>query len=148
MPIVDDNDINVFLPDDKIMAENANLLDSVKEDADRIVRGNLAGYVDAVEMATWTTPDDTPLIIRAIGGRLCAALIYRRAYSEDSLEDPQYAQFLYNEAMTLLNRIIAGDLTLDPDVVPGIELTTDLFYPNDPNTDPPKFRMSDTPRQF
>ena len=143
MAIVDDNDINKFLPQDKLSAESALLLEEVMEDAERIVRGNLAGYVDAAELATWTTPDDTPDIIRAIGGRLCAAAIYRRAYSEDSLDDPQYAQFLYNEAMGLIKGIQEGTIIIDPGVVPGIELTTDMFYPNDPNTDPPKFRMSD-----
>ena len=142
MAIVDDNDINKFLPQDKLQAETAPLLEEIKEDADRIVKGNLAGYVDALEMAAWTTPDDTPVIIRAIGGRLCAAQIYRRAYSEDSLDDPTYAQTLYDQAMELLMRIISGDLSIDDTIVPGIELTTDLFYPNDPNTDAPKFTMS------
>ena len=142
MPIVDDHDINKFLPQDKLTAESALLLEEVMEDSERIVRGNLAGYVDAVELATWTTPDTTPGIIRAIGGRLCAAAIYRRAYSEDSLDDPQYAQFLYNEAMALIKGIQDGTVVIDPDIVPGIELTSDMFYPNDPNTDPPKFTMS------
>jgi len=142
MAIVDDNDINKFLPQDKLSAESSLLLEETKEDAERIVTGNLAGYVDSTIMATWTTPDDTPGIIRAIGGRLCAAMIYRRSYSEDSLDDPTYAQTLYDQAMSLLNRIITGDLTIDDTIVPGIELTTDLFYPNDPNTDAPKFTMS------
>lgn len=141
MALVDDNDINVHLPTDKISAEEGDLLDEIKEDIERIIRGYLTGYVDALEMATWLTPETTPGTIRAIGGRLGAAFIYRRRYSEDSLDDPQYAQFKYNEAMMMLQRIIDGTITLDSDDV-GSGLTTDMFYPNDPNTDPPKFTMN------
>jgi len=143
MSLVDDNDINVHLPTDKISAEEGDLLEEIREDIERIIRGYLAGHVDAVEMALWVDPDSTPSIIRAIGGRLGAAFIYRRRYSEDSLDDPQYAQFKYNEAMMMLQSIINGDIVVDPDAPPGgVALTTDLFYPNDPNTDPPKFTMS------
>ena len=144
MPLVDDTDINVHLPEDKLTAESAaGDLEAVKEDAERVIRGYLAGYISAAEMATWTTPGTTPGTIRAIGGRLCAAFIYRLRYSEDSLDDPEYAQNKYNEAMALIQGIINGTITVD-----GIDpsetnaLTTDMFYPNDPNTDPPKFSMS------
>lgn len=142
MPLIDDDDINVHLPTDKISLEEGDLVEEIKEDIERIIRGYLAGHVDPLEMATWLTPETTPTIIRAIGGRLGAAFVYRKRYSEDSLDDPQYAQFKYNEAMSMLQGIIAGDITLDPDDPTGIELTADLFYPNDPNTDPPKFTMS------
>jgi len=143
MALVDDNDINVHLPTDKISAEEGDLLEEIKEDIERVIRGYLAGHVDALEMALWVDPDSTPTMIRAIGGRLGASFIYRKRYSEDSLEDPQYAQFKYNEAMAMLNGIINGDIELDPDDPSGVTLTLDMFYPNDPNTDPPKFRMSD-----
>lgn len=142
MPLVDDNDINVHLPTDKISIEEGDLVEEIKEDIERIIRGYLAGHIDAADMLLWVDPDSTPEIIRAIGGRLGAAFVYRKRYSEDSLEDPQYAQFKYNEAMSMLNMIIAGDITLDPDEPGGIEFTLDLFYPNDPGTDPPKFTMS------
>jgi hypothetical protein len=143
MPLVNDDDINVHLPTDKISAEEGELLEGIKEDIERIIRGYLAGHVDPLEMAAWLTPETTPDIIRAIGGRLGAAFIYRKRYSEDSLDDPQYAQFKYNEAMAMLTGIIAGDIAVDPDIPPvGVEFTSDLFYPNDPNTDPPKFTMS------
>lgn len=142
MPIIDDDDINVHLPQDKLTAESAaGDLAEVKEDADRIIRGTLAGYVDAAAMALWTTPAATPKLIRAIGGRLAAAFIYRLRYSEDSLDDPQYAQFKYDEAMKLLQGIINGTVTLEELPDQGIQLTEDMFFPNDPNTAPPKFRM-------
>jgi hypothetical protein len=142
MPLIDDNDINVHLPEDKISAEETALLEEVKEDVERIIRGNLAGFIDPLEMAQWTTPDDTPQLIRAIGGRLGAAFIYRKRYSEDSLDDPQYAQFKYNEAMSMINGIRTGQLTLEEVPTDTLVFTTDMFYPNDPNTDAPKFTMS------
>lgn len=143
MALVDDNDINVHLPTDKISAEEGDLLEEIKEDIERIIKGYLAGHVDAAILVTWATPDTTPATIRAIGGRLGAAFIYRKRYSEDSLDDPQYAQFKYNEAMQMLQMIISGDIVIDPTDPGGITFTLDMFYPNDPNTDPPKFRMSD-----
>lgn len=141
--LVDDNDINVHLPTDKISAEEGDLLEEIKEDIERVIKGYLAGHVDSLILAAWLTPATTPETIRAIGGRLGAAFIYRKRYSEDSLDDPSYAQFKYNEAMSMLQQIIAGDIILDPTAPGGVTLTLDMFYPNDPNTDPPKFRMSD-----
>jgi hypothetical protein len=143
MTLVDENDINVHLPEDKLVADAEPLLDEIYEDIERIIRGNLAGQIDSSEMATWLTPDTTPKLIRAIGGRLGAAFIYRRRYSEDSLDDPEYAQFKYNEAMMMIQGIIDGTLVLEE--VPlevGLALTTDMFYPNDPLTDPPKFSIN------
>jgi hypothetical protein len=141
MPLVDDTDINIHLPLDKIQAESVDNLDEIKDDAERVIRGILAGHVDPVEMALWTAPDTTPGVIRAIGGRLCAAFIYRLRYSEDSLDDPQYAQFKYDEAMRLLTGIVNGDVSIEDDPS-TVNLNTDMFYPNDANTDPPKFSMS------
>lgn len=143
MALVDENDINVHLPEDKLVADGEPLLDQILEDIERIIRGNLAGTIDSAVMALWLTPDDTPELIRAIGGRLGAAFIYRRRYSEDSLDDPQYAQFKYDEAMAMILGIKSGDLTIEelPDEL-GFALTLDLFYPNDPGTDPPKFSIN------
>lgn len=143
MALVDENDINVHLPEDKLVADAEPLLDQIQEDIERIIRGNLAGSIDPAIMALWLTPDDTPALIRAIGGRLGAAFIYRRRYSEDSLDDPQYAQFKYDEAMAMIAGIKSGDLSLEE--VPGelgLALTLDMFYPNDPGTDPPKFSIN------
>lgn len=141
MPLVDDTDINIHLPQDKIQAETTENLDEIKDDAERVIRGYLAGHVVAAEMALWTTPGATPGVIRAIGGRLCASFIYRLRYSEDSLDDPQYAQVKYEQAMALLMGIVEGTVSLDDDPS-TIDLTTDMFYPNDSNTDPPKFAMN------
>jgi hypothetical protein len=143
MALIDDTDINVHLPQDKLSAESAaDYLEEVKNDVERVIRGTLAGTVDPTEMATWTTPGATPELIRAIGGRLGAAFIYRLRYSEDSLDDPSYAQLKYNEAMEMLKGIVSGTFVLEEVPDESLGLTTDMFYPNDPDTDSPKFSMS------
>lgn len=143
MPIVDDADIQIHLPIDKLRIEEIpDDLASVKTDAERIIRGYLAGVFSATWLATWITPAATPKLIRAIGGRLGAALIYRTRYSEDSLDDPEYAQNKYAEAMTMLNAIIAGTMVLEeaPTGETSTGLNPDFFWPN-ATTDDPKFTM-------
>jgi len=136
MPLVDDADVQIHLPVDKLKVEEIPD-DRAKayDDADRIVRGNLAGVVDSTVLALWITPTATPNIIRAIAGRFAAALIYRTRYSENSLDDPQFAQNKYNEAMAMLNAIIAGTLAID-----GVDIGTDFdntwFEPNNESIDP------------
>ena len=141
MAIVDDADVQIHLPVDKLKVEEIpDDLADAKEDAERIIRGYLAGVIDAAVLAIWTTPAATPSQVRAIAGRLCAAKIYRVRYSENSLTDPEYAQNLYNEAMTMLNDIIEGSI-----VIPGVDTTQfddSYFEPNDGSTDTPKFTMS------
>ena len=136
MPLVDDADVQIHLPVDKLKVEEIpDDLAKAKEDADRIVRGYLTGVVTAAVLATWITPATTPTIIRAIAGRLCAALIYRTRYSENSLNDPQFAQNKYDEAMTMLQQIIAGELEI-PGVDPGIDFDNTWFEPNANSIDP------------
>lgn len=140
MPIVDDADVQIHLPVDKLRVEEIpDDLAKAKEDTDRIIRGYLAGVVPSATLASWTTPAATPSIIRAIAGRLCAALIYRTRYSEQSLDDPQFAQNKYNEALTMLQGVISGDITITG--VPTTQFDSTYFLPND-DSDDPKFTMS------
>lgn len=141
MPIVDDADVQIHLPVDTLTVEAIpDDREKAYEDAERIIRGYLAGVVDSAVMATWTTPATTPEIVRAIGGRLAAAAIYRLRYGQGALNDPEYAQVKYNEAMKMLEDIIAGDLLIEE--VPDTTIFDDsYFWPND-STDPPKFTMA------
>lgn len=142
MPLVDDADVQVHLPYDKLKIESIpDDLIQCKLDSERIVRGYLAGVVDSAVLATWDEPVNTPSLIRAIAGRLTAALIYRTRYSENRLGDPEFAQNKYNEAMAMLMGIIAGDIPLDT-VVVGTEFDNSWFWPNN-TTDPPRFTMAD-----
>lgn len=143
MAIVADTDIQIHLPVDKLKVEELpDALGDVKIDVERIIRGYLAGVIDSATMATWTTPTAVPAIIRAVGGRLGAALIYRLRYSEDSVDDPSYAQMKYNEGMRMLQDIISGAITIEelPDDDTGA-FSNEFFLPNNDTTDTPKFTM-------
>jgi len=142
MAYVDDADVQIHLPVDKLKVEEIpDDKDDAFEDAERIIRGYLAGVVSTATLDLWATPDDTPDIIRAIAGRFAAAKIYRVRYSEDSLDDPQYAQGLYNDAMAMINAIIAGNLIIDG-VTDTTQFDNTYFTPNDASTDTPKFTMA------
>lgn len=125
---------------DKIDINDANS-SKAKIEADRLIRGMLAGVFTALTMSGWTTPETTPEQIRGISGRLCAAYIYRGIYSEEQEAVPEYAQTLYNEAIAMLNDIKTGNLVVvDPGVNP-VEGNTGIlsFWPDDTTT--PKFTM-------
>src|SRR5580765_7875989 len=111
MPLIDDADVQIHLPVDKLKVENVpDDLSDAKRDAERIVRGYLTGSVDPLVLASWTTPATTPETIRAIAGRLCAALLYRIRFSEATTDYAEYARVLYDEAIMMLNQIISGAL--------------------------------------
>jgi hypothetical protein len=138
------DDANLHLPTDKVNVDTAEF-DEVQLDAERIIRGHLANYYSATELSLWTSPETTPGLIRSIAGRLMAAFVYRRRYSEDSLDDPEYAQTKYNEAMALLVGIQAGTIVVD-----GIteqpttdRLTNADFWPNNSTLPGPFFSMND-----
>lgn len=148
MPLMDDTDIQVQLPADKLDIDGIpDDKDHCQRDAERIIRGKLAGVLESATLAAWVDADSTPEIIRAIGGRLAASLIYRLRYSEDSLDDPEFAQFKYNEAMSMLEQVVNGGITIiDPTTGEPIEDTTteftsDFFFPN--ATDVPAFTRAD-----
>jgi hypothetical protein len=139
MAIVDDPDVQVHLPYDKLKIEEIpDDLAKCKLDTERIVRGYLAEVIPAATMALWTAPTNVPEVIRAAAGRLCAALIYRTRYSEQSLDDPQFAQNKYDEAMAMLQGIIDGSIIVDGVVT--VQFDNTYFWPND-STGEPVFTM-------
>lgn len=141
MPFVSDADVQLHLPIDKLKVEKLpDDRSDQYEDAARIIRGYLSGVISSTIIATWATPENTPDVIRAIAGRLAAALIYRTRFSENSLADPEFAQNKYNEAMDMLMKVITGVL-----VIPGVESTdfdSSYFEPNNLSA-LPKFTMAD-----
>jgi len=143
VPLASLDDINVHLPTDKIEVDSA-LYELLQLDAERIVRGYLSGQIASTTLATWTSPASTPELIRAIAGRLVASFWYRERYSEDSLDDPIYAQTKYNEAIQWLQNIIDGTMLLpdaDGEMTIGGVFTELDFLPNN-KTDGPYFTMS------
>lgn len=144
--LADLDDINTHLPEDKIEADDDNT-DKDQIDAARFVRAMLAGFVPTITLTSWADPGSTPELIRGIAGRLIAAKYYARRYAEDS-DVSEYAQGLYNEAVTSINEIRSGQMILlDEDgneiVLAGTSLSEDDFWPND-STPAPKFTMDQT----
>lgn len=143
MPLVSLDDINVFLPSDKLEALDADD-DSSVLDAERIIKGKLSGTFSPTVLASWSTPAATPETIRAIAGRLVAALYYARSFSEESTQAPQYSQNLYNEALSMLDCIVDGSIVLvevSTEDQPSVgNLTSDDFLPNN-DSPAPKFTM-------
>jgi len=131
MAFASEDDINLHLPDDKLEVDDARYV-PLQQDGERVVRGYLAGHISPDTLATWTDPDTTPEVVRAITGRLIAAFYYRLRYSEDGVTDPQYAQVKYNEAIAMLQGIISGEITMVEvtDTVGSGRLTSIDFYPN------------------
>lgn len=142
MPLVNDADVQIHLPVDKLKVEEIpDDRARAYEDAERIIRGHLSGVFPAAILGLWVTPEATPPEIRAVAGRLAAAKIYRVRYSENSLDDPGYAQTLYNEAMSMLQSIIDGDIILTGVTDVGLQFDSDWFTPNDESLTPPIFTM-------
>ncbi len=140
-------DVNAWLTDDKLEANDANTA-GLQIEAWRLIRGQLANSFLPTTLASWTSPDTTPDQIRSVASRLIAAYLYRVVYAEDSLTIPPYAQALYNEAIAMLADIRSGaTVVLDADDNPievnALAMSAADFWPNN-STDGPFFTMDAT----
>ena len=135
MALADLDDINEFLPQDKLTATDGN--DAIMRfqiDVDRTIKGYLASVYSLATLQGWADPDSTPAFIRGIAGRLIAAYWYSVRTSEDVPDwNKTYPQRVYNEAMQMLNDIRTGKVVLtDVTELAGTVMTE--FYK--PVTDP------------
>jgi hypothetical protein len=135
------DDINAHLDGDVLEAD-ANNTQLVQISVNRVVKGYLARIVDPVVMASWASPDTTPDIIREIASMLCASQVYINYAARTSLilENNNFAQRLYDEAMAMLNGIIDGTIP-----IVGIPPTTESISEMDTND---FFPVDDTNRAF
>jgi hypothetical protein len=141
MPIVTDDDIQIHLPVDKLKLEDVP--DSVTDavlDAERVIKGRLSGVYAPLTLAAWASPETTPQHIRAIGGRLAAALIYSTRLSGERTDIDFYAQGKYNEAMNMLELVATGQVTL-PEVTEIIDTGARLSINHFTALPDPKFAM-------
>lgn len=146
MPIVGIDNVNVFLPADKLYVYNADD-DAPIRDAERIIKARLSGTFSPATLATWVDETTTPEVIQQIAGRLVAALVYAKAFSSEIAGYPEYAQHLYDEAMSLLDQIVLGGIIItdpggDTNEDVGGHLSRDMFKPND-DSPPRMFTVSD-----
>jgi hypothetical protein len=136
MPIIDADDIQVHLPVDKFNVNDVP--DSVEEvslDTERIVKGTLSTVFEPATLAAWATPETTPEMIRAIGGRLAAGLLYALRLAEDWPDLAEYAQNKYNDGLSYLNMVRDGVITLpevDEDPAGAAHLTAENFTVGEP----------------
>jgi hypothetical protein len=112
----------------------------VKLDTERIIKGHLSGTFAPLTLAGWSTPELTPSYIRAIGGRLAAALLYRLRLSQDFPDDSAYALLKYTEGMEMLNLVVAGSVTL-PEVLETVDTGAHLSINHFTPLPDPKFTM-------
>lgn len=141
MALVTDDDIQVHLPVDKLVVEDIpDSLAGVHLDIERVIKGYLSATFSPVTLASWADPDSTPEYIRAIGGRLGAAFIYRERLAQDFPDDAEYARIKYDEAMAMLELVRTGAVALpevDEDVDTGGHLSTGHYVVGEE----PKFTM-------
>jgi hypothetical protein len=153
VPLAAVKDINVHLPEDKLTVLNADD-DALQLDVERIIKARLSGTFSPTTLASWTTPGDelppanVPHIIQEVAGKLMAAFVYARVFSSEVAGLPEYAQWLYDQAMETLEQIITGAIVIPPDEVTeevdtGSRLTSDMFWPNNETAATPRFRRSD-----
>lgn len=137
------DDINTHLPQDKLEADDSSV-SLYQVDAERIIRGYLSGIFSPSTLAAWADPDTTPVVIRAIAGRLIAAAFYADRYAEDDPDVPAYAQQKYNEGMMMLMQVQSGALVLtEVTESPGDSFTDADFWPNDTTEPGPLFTISE-----
>jgi len=132
------DDVNAHL-DGEVIEATADNTDLIQVSVARIIRGYLSSVVDQTTLMAWQTPDTTPDIIREIASMLIAAYLYFQLSARTSLtiDDTNFAQRLYDQAIALLDKIVAGDIVIDtggtgpapPDPVSA--LTGDDYFPVD-----------------
>jgi len=104
-------DIQTWFRSDKIIIDDANS-QKPNIEARRIIVGRLAGFFSQIVITSWADPETTPELIRSIAGRLAAAFLYQSFYSEEADDVLEYAQWLYNNAILMLDQIVEGVLVV------------------------------------
>jgi len=149
VPLASLDDINVHLPEDKLQVLDADD-NALQLDAETVIKARLSGTYSPATLATWVNPaitvgSATPKIISEVAGKLIAAIHYARTFASEGMGVPEYAQWLYDQAMGTLDEIVLGVISL-PEVpeVPdtGQHLTRDMFWPNN-DTVGVRFKRSD-----
>jgi hypothetical protein len=105
------------------------VLDNDLEDS--IATQVLAKLAVVIDVTSWLDLNSTPEIVRKIiAMQYVASYINRSQSSEEDLNN--YALWLWANAETLIDGLIAGTLVLDPTVPPdGTDPSSPLYYPTD-----------------
>ncbi len=128
------DDINAQLDGSVIRAKPGNTA-LIQISVARIIRGYLSRVISLTDLTAWSTPAVTPEIIREIAGKLIASQLYinRAARSTTNIDAGNLGQKLYDDAIALLQQILAGNILIDEvTVVDDTSSLTALdFFPLD-----------------
>jgi hypothetical protein len=107
-------DVNAYLDEAVVKADDTNT-ELLQISVARIVRGYLAGVVDNLTLASWSTPEDTPDIIRECASMLIASQLFfdKTILSTVEVDQRHYAQLLYDRAMAILQGLVDGTIVLE-----------------------------------
>jgi hypothetical protein len=133
------DDINANLPDgldvNAVCVATDENTSIIQISVARVIRAYLTPVVSQEILYSWTVPTNTPDIIREIAAKLIGAQLYFNSAARTSLtvDQDNFAQKLYDQAMAMLQLILTGDIILDPDVpvTPFDVVTSDDFFPVD-----------------
>lgn len=147
MSLASYEDANAHLDETKIGFASAADAEDKARSADAIVKAKLGDrFPDYVALWSDTVPNPnpneliaTPALVREAASLLMAAFLYEERYSEETLDDNDYAARLQKRAMFLLDGIADGSLILwDVDYGQDANNTARLeredFWPNDTYT--------------
>jgi hypothetical protein len=149
------DDVNAYLPSSDVGGNTSGYPVVVEATMDntallqvstaRVIRGYLSSMITSDVLMSWATPDTTPDIIREAAAKMIAANLYFNHSSRTSLtiEENSFAQRRYDQAMYILDRILAGTIIVVPPDGGGV---TPL--PPDAMSDEDYFPVDDTDRAF
>jgi hypothetical protein len=133
-------DANRWLDGTKIKFETIHDADAEATEADSVVKAALAGlYPDHINLWIETLPDsnpdgleETPDLVRTVASLLMASYRYAKKYSEEILSPSSYALALEAKAMSFLNRLRDGSMSLaDESYISELQFQSSNFWPND-----------------
>ena len=110
------DDVNSHFDRDVLTADAENT-QLPQVDVARLIKGYLARILDPVALASWSSPDKTPDIIRECAGFLVASQVYINYAMRTTiiLDQRNIGQWLYDQGMGILNGVLAGQIPiLDP----------------------------------
>lgn len=125
-PRIDLNDAHAWAEQYKLPVSS---IDTPLEEA--VATTVLAKLAVVFVTSAWISPATTPLIVRKIVAMEYISVLIQRAYAADELLN-EYASWLYGNAESLIEGLIAGSLSIDPDnVVVPVDPSSPLYYPTD-----------------
>lgn len=140
MSLASHEDANAWLDGVKLSFPSQAAAASIADNADNVVKSYLAStypaYVNTWDVAPGAGQEATPQVVREAAAMLMAAYYYALKYSEETLDDNDYAAKTERRAIKLLENIRDGlvslwDKSYGLDVSNQLNLAEDDFYPDD-----------------